>query len=131
MDWAAIATGIGAILTAAGGVTLVVREFRRRDRAAYRQEVDDLSDQLHLCRADFTTFRTWAFELRQRAADAGVEQDEPPQPRHLVDEVPHSPFPILTIEEIGQIELVPGEHVVVPPSPNDGSAVSESEDSDG
>ena len=73
MDWAAIATGIGAILTAAGGVTLVVREFRRRDRRAYRQEVDDLSDQLHLCRADFTTFRTWAFELRQRAADAGVE----------------------------------------------------------
>jgi hypothetical protein len=88
VDPVAIATGIAAILTATGGVILVIRELRRRERREYDKEIGELSDQLHLCRSDFTAFRLWAFQLRQSAADRGVDAGEPPQPRHLVDEVP-------------------------------------------
>lgn len=80
MDYAAIFTGIAAILTGAGGVMLVVREFRRRDRRGYQYEIDELNEELHLLREDFTAFRRWAFTMHQRAADAGADVSDPPTP---------------------------------------------------
>ena len=47
MDLAAIFTGVAAILTAAGGVVLVVREFRRRDRRDSQRDIDELEPDLH------------------------------------------------------------------------------------
>lgn len=83
MDAAAILTGIAAILTAAGGVTLAVREFRRRDRRGYQREIDELTVELHLLREDFTDFRRWAFMMHSKAVDAGADVSNPPPPRPL------------------------------------------------
>jgi hypothetical protein len=83
VDVAAILTGIAAILTAAGGMTLVIREFRRRDRRAYQGEIDELTTELHLLREDFADHRRWAFELQQRASSAGLDVLHPPEPRPL------------------------------------------------
>ena len=83
MDLAAIFTGIAAILTAAGGVILVVREFRRRDRRDCQRDIDELTEDLHLLRQDYTDFRRWAFLMHQRAIDAGAEVENPPPPRPL------------------------------------------------
>lgn len=83
MEPAAIFTGIAAVLTAAGGMLLVVREFRRRDRRACQEDVDQLSEDLHLLRQDFSHLRRWAFIVRQQAIDAGVDATDPPEPRPL------------------------------------------------
>lgn len=83
MDPVVILTGIGAILTAAGGCWLVITEFRRRDRRQCREETDELNDALHATRMDFDAYRAWAFELRQSAIDAGVFVGDPPAPTHI------------------------------------------------
>jgi hypothetical protein len=83
VDIAAIFTGIAAILTAAGGMMLVVREFRRRDRRGYQFEIDELNEELHLLREDFSDFRRWAFTMHERAVDAGADVTSPPPPRPL------------------------------------------------
>jgi len=80
VDLAAIFTGIAAIVTGVGGVMIVIREFRRRDRRGYQFEIDELNAELHLLREDFADFRRWAFTMHQRAADAGVDVEHPPQP---------------------------------------------------
>jgi hypothetical protein len=79
VDLAAILTGIGAILTAAGGTVLVIREFRRRDRKAANQEIESLSSDLHRCRAVHIKWRGYAFELRERLADHGLQVPDPPE----------------------------------------------------
>ena len=83
MDLAAILTGVAAILTAAGGCALVIREFRRRDRTDCQQDIDQLSEDLHVVRSDFAAFRRWAFFLREQAIDAGLDISEPPPPHPL------------------------------------------------
>lgn len=57
-----ILTGLGAIVSGAGGVWLIVHEFRRRERRACRREIDDLSDDLHACRQDQIRLRRWMFD---------------------------------------------------------------------
>lgn len=79
MDWTAILTGVGAILTAAGGTVLVVREFRRRDRVLANREIEEFSHELHRCRQVHVKWRHYAFELRTQLADAGLEPAEPPE----------------------------------------------------
>ena len=86
MDLAAILTGVAAILTAAGGCALVIREFRRRDRTDCQADIDQLSDDLHVVRSDFAEFRRWAFFLREQAIDAGLDVGEPPPPHPLAPE---------------------------------------------
>ena len=79
MDLTAILTGIGAILTAAGGTVLVVREFRRRDHRAANAEIEQLSGELHRCRDLHIRWRSYAFELRRMVADTGTRVPEPPE----------------------------------------------------
>jgi len=83
VDIAAILTGIVAILTGAGGVLLVVREFRRRDRRECQRDIDELTQDLHLIREDFADFRRWAFTMHAKALDVGADVSNPPPPRPL------------------------------------------------
>jgi hypothetical protein len=83
VDLAAIFTGMAAILTAAGGMILVIREFRRRDRNACQEDLDQLGEDLHLLRQDYAHFQRWAYLLRQQALEAGVDTSDPPEPRPL------------------------------------------------
>lgn len=52
-----ILTGIGAILTAAGGTYLLVHEFRRRDRRESQKEIESLEEDLHHVRQDNIVLR--------------------------------------------------------------------------
>lgn len=79
MDLTAILAGVGAILTAAGGIVLVVREFRRRDHRAANAEIDVLSDELHRCRHLHLLWRNYAFDLQRRLADHGLPPPPPPE----------------------------------------------------
>lgn len=78
MSWQTLFTGIGAILTAAGGCALVIREFRRRDRRALKREVDDLAMDVSELRAEIVMCRRYAYLLAERLAQHGIELPEPP-----------------------------------------------------
>ena len=78
MDIATLLTGIGAILTAAGGCALVIREFRRRDRKALTEEVDALSVDVHELRSSVVICRRYAFLLAEKLADHGIDIPVPP-----------------------------------------------------
>jgi len=80
MTLEAILAGIGAILTAAFGVALVVREFRRRDRKESRAEIEELNDEVHALRADFISYRQWAYELAVSLTSAGIAFPPAPPP---------------------------------------------------
>lgn len=54
-------TGLGAIITAAAGIVLLVREFRRRDRIAAARQIDDMAGELTITRQDLLAYEQWAF----------------------------------------------------------------------
>ena len=81
MDWQTLAAGIGAVLTAAGGCTIVIREITRRDRSAVRREMNELSEDVTVLRADLVACRRYAYELAEALARHGIEPDEPPMLR--------------------------------------------------
>lgn len=76
MDLSTVLYGIGAILSAAGGTALVIREFRRRDHRASNREIDMLSKDLHSCRAEEMRCRRQVYELRRRLVDLGQNVDD-------------------------------------------------------
>lgn len=78
MDVTTIFAGIGAILTGAGGVALVVREFRRRDRRAANRQIDDLTAEVTALRHDVITCRRYAYNLAEQMVELGHEV--PPRP---------------------------------------------------
>ncbi|HKV67674.1 MAG TPA: hypothetical protein VJN72_06260 [Gaiellales bacterium] len=80
IDPAAIFSGLGAIVTAAGGVALVLRELRRRDRVALAEEIKELNLEVHELRASFQDFRRFAYQLRMQMVDAGLDPPDPPIP---------------------------------------------------
>ena len=86
MDLEAILAGVGAIVTAAAGVVLIVREFRRRERLASLKEIDEMSAELSRLRHDFLAFRRFAFGLAQMLADRGVDVPPAPAPSELSPE---------------------------------------------
>jgi hypothetical protein len=85
VDWQTILTGIGAVLTGAGGCVLVIHEFRRRDRLALKRELDDLSNDVSELRVDVVALRRYNFFLAQELAALGYEPPPAP-PSHTVEE---------------------------------------------
>ena len=79
MDWQTLAAGLAAVLTAAGGCILVIREITRRDRAAMRREMAELSTDVTELRADLVACRRYAFDLAVTMAQHGLEPDTPPR----------------------------------------------------
>jgi hypothetical protein len=78
VDITTIFAGIGAILTAAGGVMLVIREFRRRDHRAARRTIADLNADITELRHDVLTCRRYAYLLAERMVELGHEVPERP-----------------------------------------------------
>ena len=83
MDAGAIFAGIGAVIAAAAGVVIIVREFRRRDRKQSLQEIAELEAALHHRQRTVLSLRQYAFQLGELLADRGVE---PPPPPHETPE---------------------------------------------
>jgi hypothetical protein len=83
VNWQAILAGIGAILSAAGGTALVVREFRRRDRRSANRQIEELGDEVSMLSNDLAACRRWAFGTMTRLADQGIEVQAPPQLHHI------------------------------------------------
>lgn len=80
MDPAAIVAGIGAVIAAAAGLLLVVREFRRREHNAARREVDAMAGDFYQLDQSYIALRLHCFRLRQQLADLGVETPPAPEP---------------------------------------------------
>ena len=79
MDLQTFALGLGTVLTGAGGVTLAVHEFRKRDRRALNDEAGAMSDDLTRVRHDLVVCRRYSFDLAERLADHGLEVPDPPE----------------------------------------------------
>lgn len=78
-----IFTGIAAILTAAGGMAIVVKEFRRRERRAMQRQIDDMSQELNLLQHDYLELRKFLMQISQLLIEHGLEPPETPiPPRH-------------------------------------------------
>ena len=78
MSVEAIVWGIGAILTLAGGVSLVVREIRHRDRKSMRHLLDDSERELVAAQTRIVSYRRWGFFLAERLASHGEPVPPPP-----------------------------------------------------
>ena len=82
MDAQALLAGLGAVLTGAGGVFLVISEYRRRDRLAARKALDTYSDELYNLGQSYIELRRYTFEIRKMLADLGIDTMEPPRQVH-------------------------------------------------
>ena len=71
MDNTTFLAGIGAVLTAAAGLALVIREFRNREHKAARQSINHLTSDLYRVEAAYVELRHYCYVLRQRLADTG------------------------------------------------------------
>lgn len=78
MSLQAVLTGIGAVLTAAAGLALIIREFRNREHKAARNEIGHLTNDLYNLDQAYIEFRRYAHTLRQLLADAGIDAPSPP-----------------------------------------------------
>jgi hypothetical protein len=87
MDLGAAAAGLGAVATGAGGVVILVHEFRRKDRLALNQSVDEMNGEIAHLRDALLACRRYAFNVALLLADRG--QDVPPRPElHVGDDEP-------------------------------------------
>lgn len=75
-----ILAGIGAIVTAAGGIILIVRELRRRDRVASVRQIDDLTTDLNAVRQEALACEQWAFFASQMMVAQGMTPPKMPDP---------------------------------------------------
>ena len=74
----AIFTGVAAIITAAGGIVLVIHEFRRRDRRAMQQELDDLNSELVRLQHDYLELRKFMLQISELLVAHGIDAPEIP-----------------------------------------------------
>lgn len=79
MDWAQIIvswiTGIGAILAAASGVMLVIRNIRTRQT----REIDRLDRELSLAWEELLSYHRYSYDLRATLMRNGIEVPELPE----------------------------------------------------
>lgn len=101
MSTEAVFTGIAAVVVAAGGIALVVREFRNREHKAARAEIDQLTADLYRIDQAYIEERHYAFLLRQMVADLGGDVPDPP-PIHQLDKSPKKPL----LEDIAVLEEI-------------------------
>jgi hypothetical protein len=78
----AIFTGIAAIFTAAGGIVLVVREFRRRDRRAAQRELNDVLTQLERLQNDYIELRKFMLQVSELLLEHGINPPSMPESTH-------------------------------------------------
>jgi hypothetical protein len=78
VDLATLLTGIGAILTSAGGCALVIHEFRRRDRQALKRELDELAVDVSELRHAVVICRRYAYLLLEKLAHHGIDIPDTP-----------------------------------------------------
>lgn len=76
MDLTTVIAGIGAILTAAGGTVLVVREFRHRDHLSANREIEMIGGDLHECRTRLLACSRQIFALRTTLIEHGIDPPE-------------------------------------------------------
>jgi hypothetical protein len=62
---------------------LIVREFRRRDHRAMSRQLDDLTREVNVLRADLVALAAWAFVAHREAARVGVTLPAEPEPRRV------------------------------------------------
>lgn len=74
----AIFTGIGAILTGATGVALLVHEFRRKDRREMQKAIDELEAELAVLQHDYLVLRKFLMQISQLLIDHGIDAPEIP-----------------------------------------------------
>jgi len=77
-----ILAGCAAILTAAGGLALVVREFRRRDRRAAAKALDDVLEQLARLEHDYIELRKFMLQVSELLLAHGINPPDMPKPTH-------------------------------------------------
>lgn len=75
-----ILIGIGAIISAAGGVYIAVHEVRRRERKVTRAEIDDLTVEVESLRRLLLEQRRYIYKLVTLMIDAGMNPPQPPAP---------------------------------------------------
>lgn len=73
MDLAALFTGVAAIVTGVGGITLAVREVRRRERRSATATISAFEHQLNECQAENVRLHRHNYDLRTRLADEGID----------------------------------------------------------
>jgi hypothetical protein len=78
MSLEAILTGIAAILTAAGAIVIIVKEFRRRERRAMQGQIDDLEHELELLQHDYLELRKFMMQISELLIANGIESPEVP-----------------------------------------------------
>ncbi|MET0786326.1 MAG: hypothetical protein ABWY25_06430 [Paenisporosarcina sp.] len=78
MSLESIFTGIAAILTAAGGIFLVVSEFRRRERRSMQGQINDLNHELESLQHDYLELRKFMMQISELLVAHGIEPPEVP-----------------------------------------------------
>lgn len=83
MDATTILAGIGAILTAAGGIFILIHEFRRRERRQMQKQIDDMADELNSLQHDYLELRKFMLQISTLLVDNGILPPEIPTPKQF------------------------------------------------
>ena len=82
-SWVAILTGVGALISAAGGLLLAIRAVRSKERKAAASEIDSLSTMLSAERHSRVQCEADRHQLRLSLTEHGIDL---PQPKEVHDE---------------------------------------------
>jgi hypothetical protein len=73
-------TGVSAIVLAAAGLTLAIREVRRKERRDCLADVTELEHRTHDLQSALIDYHSYAYGLRVLLADHGIDVPDPPEP---------------------------------------------------